>query len=157
TEARELCRAEAFGLDAQPEVFALGESVLHCSQVTPLANHNLRAFDFLSGLFGVAAIGEEQALAFADENGAGASVEAAEIADVGKMGDEQGIQAVFFEQGTQPGLAGGVVHERSVARDDNWPGDGLAARSFESGSSSCDTNGSGPTGFFESFLGPVLR
>ena len=87
-----------------------------CRQRPLASDHDLRRPHFGPRLLGVAPIGDEDALLFGEKKGAGAAGESAEIAKVGRMSDQQSVQAMGGKRILQTLLPALVVHPRSLAR-----------------------------------------
>jgi hypothetical protein len=71
--------------------------------------------DFDPRLLGVPPIRDEHPLRFGEKEGAGAPGESTEIAKVGRMCDQQGVQAMRGERILQTLLTAPMVHPRSLA------------------------------------------
>jgi len=81
-------------------------------------NFDSRGFHFLARLLGVASIGEKDSISFAlaptDDQYGCAAGESAEIRNIGKVSDYEGIQTAPLERQLRAGETAFVVHAESL-------------------------------------------
>jgi hypothetical protein len=66
----------------------------------------------------VSAIGKESRSPIADQQGAGAASKAAQVADIGKMSDQEQVKFARSKGSLQPLQSAGVVHGQECSRLD---------------------------------------
>ena len=85
-----------------------------CGERPLTSDHDLRRY-FRPRLLGVPPIGDEHCCLFGEKEGAGAARKSAEIAKVGRMSDQQSVQAMGRKRILQTLLTAAMVHARSLA------------------------------------------
>jgi hypothetical protein len=92
------------------------------------ANYNLRASHLLFRLRRVPAVSEERAAPFSHQQRSRTPGESTEVPDVGKMRNQEGVQARFLQ-----GLAHSLLTAREIHRKGSVSGETMASNFLQAG------------------------